>query len=871
MTAPSHKVESSSFTPMMRQYYAVKEKHPDKILFFRMGDFYEMFGEDAVKAAPLLGIALTTRSHGAAEKIPLAGVPYHSYEKYLAKLLAKGQKVVIVEQVEDPAQAKGIVKREIVEILTPGTATIGDVEHDSRPLFLAALFRSDNGKMGVAALDLSTGAFIIDEGETEQVVERIKLLEPSEILYPDNYELEDFKKIIGFENGLAQFTSFEQWNFDTKTAERELNQHFGTSTLDGFGVGGARLAVAAAGAIYRYLKENHRERLSHINKITRFDNQELMTLDYSTVRNLELVRNLTNASEENTLLSVMNKCNTTAGTRRLQSALLRPFKVKARIERRQSGVAELVKKRDLCFTLRKLTKGLADLEKLAGRLGIGKINPRQLANLKDALRTSLQIKEELGQANGPHLSEIARTIPSDTTVIDSIYKALTDEPPLVTNKGNIIRRGYSGELDGLNDSIKDARLYIASLQKKERERTGINTLKVGFNKIFGYYLEITKANAEAAPSDYIRKQTLVNAERYITPELKDKESLILSAEEKIFHLETKLYQELVESVNTHIADIMLTAELLAETDLVAALAELAVQNGYCRPQIFEDTRLDIKNGRHPVIESVLPVGSFVANDISLNSDKQRLIILTGPNMSGKSTYLRQIGLIAIMAQIGSYVPADSAEIGLVDRVFTRVGALDNLARGQSTFLVEMIEAANILHNATKESLVLLDEVGRGTSTFDGLSVAWAVAEYINDEINARTVFATHYHELTGMADIYERVHNYQVSVKKWEDRVVFLHHIIEGGCDDSYGIEVAKLAGLPRKSIARARQILKLLESGKFAQSELGQGLYKEKVQTTLFDSKPSKLESHLEATNVDNMTPLEALNFLQELKGDLN
>ena len=870
MSVESKKSESS-VTPMMRQYYAVKEKHPDKILFFRMGDFYEMFGDDAVKAAPMLGIALTTRSHGSSEKIPLAGVPYHSYEKYLAKLLAKGQKVVIVEQVENPAEAKGIVKREIVEIVTPGTATIGDVENDNRKLCLAALVKSDNGKLGLAALDLSTGDFVVDEGELDEVAERIKLLEPSEILFPQDYDLIEFKKSLGIQNGATEFTKFEEWNFDSKTAERELNEHFGTSTLDGFGIGGARLAVAAAGAIYRYLKENHRERLSHISKITRFDKQELMTLDYATVRNLELVRNLSNASEDNTLFSVMNKCHTAAGARRLHSALLRPFKSKARIERRQSGVAELIKNREMCAELRELTLNLGDVEKLGGRLGIGKINPRQLSNLKDALKTSLEIKETLTKANSPHLAEIGRIIPQTNEIISAVEKALCDEPPLAVNNGNVIRRGYSSELDNLNDSIKDARIYIASLQKKERERTGINTLKVGFNKVFGYYLEITKANAENAPSNYIRKQTLVNAERYITPELKDKESLILSAEEKIFSLESKLYQELVEQVNAHIGDIMLTAELLAECDLTSALAELAVQNGYSRPQIFEDTRLDIKNGRHPVIESVLPAGAFVANDITLDSDAKRIIILTGPNMSGKSTYLRQIGLIAIMAQIGSYVPADSAEIGLVDRVFTRVGALDNLARGQSTFLVEMIEAANILNNATKESLVLLDEVGRGTSTFDGLSVAWSVAEYINDEINSRTVFATHYHELTGMAEIYERIHNFQVAVKKWEDRVVFLHQIVEGGCDDSYGIEVARLAGIPRRTISRARQILKLLESGKFMKSELGQGLYKEKMQTTLFESKQSQVESRLETTDIEKMTPLEALNFLQELKEDLN
>ncbi|MDD3733236.1 MAG: DNA mismatch repair protein MutS [candidate division Zixibacteria bacterium] len=445
--------------------------------------------------------------------------------------------------------------------------------------------------------------------------------------------------------------------------------------------------------------------------------------------------------------------------------------------------------------------------------------------------------------------------------------ALTDEPPLTSNKGEIFRRGYSEKLDRLNDSIKEARLYISSLQKTERERTGINTLKVGFNKVFGYYIEITRANVGLVPENYIRKQTLVNAERYITPELKEKEELILAAEEKIFKLEQELYDELLEFMNRHIGQIIQTADLLAEIDLVSGLAELAVHRGYCRPEFFDDTRLNIVNGRHPVIEAVLPPGTFVANDVSLSTEEQRILILTGPNMSGKSTYLRQIGLIVILAQIGSYVPADKAEIGLVDRVFTRVGALDNLARGQSTFLVEMVETANILNNATERSLVLLDEVGRGTSTFDGLSVAWAVVEYINDQLKSRSVFATHYHELTSMASLYDKIYNYQVAVKKWEDKVIFLHKIIAGGCDDSYGIEVARLAGLPRLTLNRAKQILKLLESGKFTQSELGPGLYKEKVQPTLFDPQPSKIEKELKDLDLDNLTPMQAFEILSRLK----
>lgn len=861
---------SSKDSPMMRQFQAIKEKHPDKILFFRMGDFYEMFGEDAIKAAPILGIALTSRSKGNSEKIPLAGVPYHSYEKYLDKLLKHGEKVVIVEQVEDPKEAKGLVKREIVEILTPGTAAVGDFD-TSASLCLVALCKSDRNKIGLAALDISTGSFLVDEGSIADLSERLKVLEPSEILYPDDYDLEQFKREFGLGNGSVNFTKLASWNFENKTAMRELTEHFGTSSLDGFGLDNARLAIGAAGAIFRYLKENQRQQLSHINKITRFDNDQLMSLDYSTVRNLELIKNISDSTEENTLFSVMNYCYTASGARRLQSALLRPFKVKAKIERRLSGVAELLKNNKLQAEIRTFTKGLPDLEKLGGKLGIGKLNPRQMSSIKDALEIALELKRTLEKASSPHLIMIGPALPDCSELIKKISAALTDEPPLLTSGGKIIKRGYSSELDDLNDSIKEARLYIASLQKIEREKTGINTLRVGFNKVFGYYLEVTRLNSHLVPEDYIRKQTLVNAERYITPELKEKESLIFSAEEKIFALESRLYQELVDYAETHMADIMLSAELLAEIDLVSALAELAVHNNYCRPEIFEDTRLNIKNGRHPVIETVIPSGSFVANDLDLNSSDRRQIILTGPNMSGKSTYLRQIGQIIIMAQIGSFVPADSAEIGLVDRVFTRVGTMDNLARGQSTFLVEMIEAANILNNATDKSVVLLDEVGRGTSTFDGLSVAWAVAEFINDELNSRTIFATHYHELTGMAQIYKKIHNYQVAVKKWEDKVVFLHKIIEGGCDDSYGIEVARLAGLPRKALSRARQILKLLESGKFIRNELGREIYQAKMQTSLFDRPSSKVESRLKDTEIETMTPVEAFNLLQELKEELN
>ncbi len=860
---------SAQITPLMRQYHAIKEQHPDKILFFRMGDFYEMFGDDAVKAAPILNIALTSRAHGNSERIPLAGVPYHSADRYLAKLLSKGEKVVVVEQVEDPKTAKGLVKRDIVEILTPGTVTIDLPGDETRSIWLTALYTRDRRRMGLAALDLSTGSFMVDEGEVSEIVERLRILEPAEIIFPDDMGKDVMADILGVSPDAGQLTDYGGWNFDLKTARRDLNAHFGTSTLDGFGVNDCRLAMSAAGAIFRYLRDNYRDRLDHIKKISRFDITEYMHLDYSTVRNLELVANLS-GGEENTLHSVVNLCHTGFGARRLRSSLLRPFKTKDKIDSRLSGVGELVKNRELCFQIRERTNGVPDLEKLAGRLGIGKLAPRQLRAVRDALAVGREIRDVMIECYSPHLSAIAQSFPDTTELTARVDRALTDDPPMTTNKGEIFRRGYSQKLDDLNDSIKEARVYIASLQKAERERTGITTLKVGYNKVFGYYIEVTKANQNLVPDNYIRKQTLVNAERYITSELKEKEDLILAAEEKIFKLEAELYDELVEHVGGYIGDIMQTAQLLAEIDVVSSLADLAVKRGFCRPEIYDDNRLNIVNGRHPVIESVLPAGSFVANDLDMPADETRLIVLTGPNMSGKSTYVRQIGLIVILAQIGSYVPADKAEIGLVDRVFTRVGALDNLARGQSTFLVEMVETANILHNATDRSLVLLDEVGRGTSTFDGLSVAWSVVEYINEQNRSRTIFATHYHELTGMAALYDRIQNFQVAVKKWEDRVVFLHKIIPGGCDDSYGIEVAKLAGIPRKTIGRAKQILRLLESGKFTQSELGKGIYKEKVQPTLFDPPPSEIERKIKEVDINSLTPMEAFDLLRKLREEL-
>lgn len=600
------------FSPLMRQYYAIKEQHPDKILLFRMGDFYEMFGDDAVLAAPLLGIALTSRSHGKGDRTPLAGVPYHSVDRYLARLLAGGHKVVVVEQVEDPRTAKGIVKREVVEVLTPGTATIDSLETAQQPPSLAAVYSDSDKNLGFAVLDMNTGAFLVDEGPKELLVEKLRVMEPTEVIYPAGLRdtvLMPLRERFDLERRLSEY---DEWNFDYRTACRELNAHFGTSTLDGFGLGGDRLAVTAAGAVFRYLRENHRDRLSHISRLTRIADTDHMLLDYASVRNLELVRSVAGGSEENTLFSVVNRCQTAAGARHLRQALIRPFKDKSRIDFRLGALDELVRSRDLCVRIREGLKPAPDLERLAGRVGIGKLNPRQAASLGQALKIARDLGSLLDVARSDHLANLKKSLPDNSEVIAILDQSLVDEPPIVINKGGIFKRGYAENLDELNDSIKAARDYIGSLQPAERERTGISSLKVGFNRVFGYYLEVTNTNRAQVPQHYIRKQTLVNAERYITPELKEKEELILAAEEKIFHREAELYEELVERLNQSIGALQLTAEFMSEIDLVAALAELAVERGYCRPEIFEDTRLNIINGRHPVVESVLPIGSFVA-------------------------------------------------------------------------------------------------------------------------------------------------------------------------------------------------------------------------------------------------------------------
>jgi DNA mismatch repair protein MutS len=867
-------MKSDGLTPMMRQFIEFKSKYPDKIMFFRMGDFYEMFGDDAVEAAPILGIALTSRSMHKKKTIPLCGVPHHALEKYLPRLIDAGKKVVICEQVEDPKMAKGIVKRDVVEIITPGTSTIESALHPSHNLYLMALC-GNRKKMALARLELSTGDFSVTENEPEIIYDQILLARPKELLCPAEAKESLLPESFTQNGDVPNLTFVEPIYFDYRLAKDNLCRFFSVATLEGFGLGGMKLAVSAAGAVFRYLQDNKHERLGHITEIRVGHAEKRMLLDAATVRNLEMFTNLTSGDEKHSFYWAVNRTGSAAGARRLRSSLAAPFIEKDKIDYRLDGVAELFETADVSEALADHFNKIPDLERMGGRLGLGKANPRTLQAIRDGIRISGEIKVTIEDSMSPILRKIFNTMPDLSDIAEEIGNAIREEAPLSTTNGGIFSRGFSKDLDDLNDSIKDAREWIAGLAASERERTGIPSLKVGFNKVFGYYIEITKTHTDKAPADYIRKQTLVNAERYITEEMKEKESLILDAEEKINRLEEGLFHQLAERVASHLPEIMALADLLAEIDLVNSLALLARQQRFVRPIIRDDCRLNIVQGRHPVLNQILGPGNFVANDALLDDSETSMIILTGPNMSGKSTWLRQTGLIVILAQIGSFVPAESAEIGIVDRVFTRVGATDSLTRGQSTFLVEMIETANILHNKSERSLLLLDEIGRGTSTFDGLSVAWAVAEsiYNHPSGSPRTLFATHYHEMTGLAGVYSHIKNFQVTVKKWGQEIIFLHQVLPGGCDDSYGIEVARLAGLPRDTISRARHILRLLESGKFAKSELAKGVHVRLNQTSLFDAPADSAESEvaekLRQLDVDNLTPLQALEILGKLIKD--
>ena len=861
-------------TPMMEQYLAIKARHQDAVLFFRMGDFYEMFFDDAKIAAEVLGLTLTSRAHGKAADVPLAGFPHHSLETYLAKMVKAGYRVAICEQLEDPKLAKGVVKRDVTEIVTPGTVLTENLLESKRNNYLACVYLQ-NETAGLAFLDLSTGEFQVGEVALDQFAEEVLRNEPSELLVSEE-QADHVLAQLGTPEGLF-VTRREQWVFSRDFGYETLTQHFGTRSLKGYGCDDLDAGISAAGAALSYLKEMQKGQLTHFNRLQRYTGTDFLSLDGDTRRNLELLRSLRSGSAQGTLISVLDRTRTPMGGRKLVQWLLKPLLEPEAIHKRLDAVEELHRTHATVESLRETLGQIGDLERYISRVTTQRASARDLNALKDSLKRIPEIKEQLQPFEAQALVEIREGLQELTPLVQEIEKALVDDPPLSVTEGGLIRRGYHRELDDLRDIAYSGKDWIARLQQEERDKTGIPSLKVSYNKVFGYYIEVTKPNLAKVPEHYIRKQTLVNAERYITPELKAYEEKVLEAEEKIVTLEYELFDALRKQTAEHAAAIQENARLISTLDCLVNFAHLARENNYTRPEINGGTAIVIKDGRHPVVEKLLPYGeSFVANDTHLDNEDAQLIILTGPNMAGKSTYLRQVGLIVIMAQMGCFVPAAKAEIGVVDKIFTRVGASDNLAGGESTFLVEMNETANILNNATPRSLILLDEIGRGTSTFDGLSIAWAVAEYLHNspQVAAKTIFATHYHELTELALLLPRVKNYNVAVKEWADEIVFLRKIVEGGCDHSYGIQVAKLAGLPRAVIERARQILSNLEREELTPNHLpklavGQNgaTQASARQIDLFEEQEQKLRAELEKLNLDQMTPLEALNKLFEMK----
>ena len=867
--------KSNETTPLMEQYLSIKADYKEVLLLYRMGDFYETFYDDAKLLAKTLGIALTKRAHGKSADVPLAGFPYHALDNYLPKLLNAGLRIAICEQVEDPKLAKGVVKREVVEIASPG-ATLSEKLLDSRSNnFLISIFFSEN-LCGMAIADVSTGSLQVTEFPLNILPEQLIRFQPKEILTArkDSEKL----KLLLKNHITAIFTEREDWIFSRDYTYSILQDHFNTHSLKGFGIDEKETAVIAAGVIIHYLQENYKTRLGHFCRLQVLNLSKYMALDESTRRNLEIAETISGTGKNYTLLQVLDHTVTPMGARLFKQWLQQPLLDKKEINQRLDIVNEMLDNRPLRNELIDCLKGLFDLERLLGKIVTGRANARDLNNLKESLELVEPVKKTLKTEGSKFLNQAFSKFNTLDKLVGQIGHAIVENPPVTIQEGGIIQKGYNKELDELRDISEKGKDWLLNYQEVERKSTAINTLKINYNKVFGYYIEITNVHKDKVPDRYIRKQTLVNAERYITPELKEWEDKILGAEDKISALEYEIFQDIRNVVSNYVEPIQINGRLFAELDCYLSLAVAAYENNYIRPQINDHTRLEIIGGRHPVVEKNLDPGEdFIANDVHLDPGEEQMWIITGPNMAGKSTFLRQVGLIVLMAQIGSFIPAEKAAIGIVDRIFTRVGASDNLALGESTFLVEMNETANILNNATDRSLILLDEIGRGTSTFDGLSIAWAVAEYIHNDrkLKSKTLFATHYHELTELALLYPRIKNYNVAVEEWQDQVVFLRKIIPGGTDNSYGIYVAQLAGLPAELIERAREILSNLESNeltpnskkpKLAQRQSGRQV--DMNQLNLFsDSNVSKVKSELESININEMTPLQALKKLDELK----
>lgn len=873
----------SQLTPMMEQYLKIKEKYRDAILFFRLGDFYEMFFEDAQIAARVLDIALTARNKGGGEKAPMAGVPYHSADSYIARLIDQGYKVAICEQLEDPAEADGLVERDVVRVITPGTIVESDILSDKDNNYLAAIvIYHDN--LGFSYIDISTGEFYVTEislDNIDKLWDELDRIQPREIISADSLlEKKDFQLFCERNKVLVN----ELKGIKANGAEEILLAHFQVNSLSIYGLEDSSAALLAAGEVLNFVQETQKRTLKHIDRLSFYNLSDFMILDTATRRNLELTTSLRDNKKQGTLLQVLDKTLTSMGGRMLKKWINQPLINKRMIEERLDAIEELKENFILLQAIRSNIDGIYDLERILSRITYGSANARDLTALSYSLDKLPTLRKNLSLLSTDFFAKINKDFDTLEDITALLEKAIVDEPPLSIREGGIIRDGYNAELDELREIMRNGRQWITNLQASERERTGISSLKVGYNKIFGYYIEVTKANLDRVPEDYTRKQTLANSERYITPALKEMENRILSAEERINDLEYELFLEVREFIEINIERVRKAASIVALIDVISTLTLVAVENNYTKPIISEDMVIEIKEGRHPVVEKMVN-DKFVPNDTYLDQDSHRFLIITGPNMSGKSTYMRQVALIVLMAQIGSFVPASSARIGLVDRIFTRIGASDNLSTGQSTFMVEMNEVANILNNASARSLIILDEVGRGTSTYDGLSIAWAVSEYICDpaKIGARTLFATHYHELTRLEEDKPGIKNYNVLVEENEEGIHFLHKIVPGKASESYGIEVAKLAGLPAEIIEKANDILQELENNN---KEIIQEEYNDRArdrqedieikeksnrQLALFEANSNKVEDKiiekLLNKNLLNITPLEAMNFLYQLQ----
>lgn len=846
----------------MRQYHAVKQQVPQALLMFRLGDFYELFYDDAVTAARELEITLTSRNKEKDQPIPMCGVPYHAAESYISRLIQRGYRVAICEQMEEPSPGKKLVRREITRVVTPGTATESSLLRSHENSYLASV-HVDGKRAGLAHVDVTTGEFRVTEIDLADAPALLENLGAREVLLPEQST-----------NGLPGFhTKLEDWTFSFDYADRTLREHFKLLTLDGCGLGGKSLAVSAAGAILHYLRDTQKSALDHLAQPAFYDRSDSMILDAVTVRNLELLEPLfAGESKESTLVYVLDQTGTGMGGRLLRQRLLRPCLQLEEIEARLDAVQEALQATIARAEIRTILESMLDLERLLAKITLGTAGPRELQALGKSLALIPKLKQQTGSLKSPRLVQLHGELDEVAEVRDQILTAIADEPPVNLADGGAIRPGFHAELDELRDISRNSRQYIAQIEVRERTRTGIQSLKVRFNNVFGYYIEVSKANLHHAPPDYERKQTLVNAERFTTPELKELESKVLDAEDRMLALEREVFQQLRSFAAGHAPRIRQAAAAIADIDVTCTLAQVAAQNRYTRPKFSDSGEIKIAGGRHPVIENLAQreAARFIPNDLYLNSQSKFIAVITGPNMGGKSTYLRQAALIAILAQTGSFVPADSALLPITDRVFTRIGAADNLARGRSTFMVEMTETAVILNTATSRSLVVLDEIGRGTSTYDGLALAWSVIEHLHEKVRARTLFATHYHELTELADLLEGVRNLHVSVKEAGDQVVFLRKVEPGRADRSYGIEVARLAGLPLGVIERAREVLSLHEKSEHAVTEELTPHSAGPVQIQMFEPVNYQIAERIRQLQIDELRPIEALQLLNELQREL-